>query len=102
MNQHPSSPVPRLPVRGQWFLKTSAGLLAGFALALAITGILAWAGPGHIDTPDRVQFLMWMITPLWLLILALVFLCRSGWQAWGILLALNLIAWSAMHLIRGA
>ena len=87
--------------KAHWFLKTSAGLIAGFWLALGVTGCFAWGGPGHIDTPDRVQFLMWMITPVWLVIMATVYFFRSGWHAWGVLLALNLVAWSGLHLLRG-
>lgn len=103
MKTNDIQPVATLPRRqAHWFLKISAGLLAGFPLALALTGLFAWAGPGSIDTPDRVQFLMWMIAPVWLTMLALIFLFRSGWYAWGVLISLNLIAWSALHLVRGA
>jgi hypothetical protein len=31
------------PRQAHWFLKTSAGLIAGFWLALALTGCFAWA-----------------------------------------------------------
>ena len=44
---------------------------------------------------------MWMITPVWLVIMATVYFFRSGWHAWGVLLALNLVAWSGLHLLRG-
>lgn len=68
--------------RPDWLLKTSAGLVCGLALAYVFVAFFAWYGPGGIDAQDKVQFNMWIITPIWFAILAGVYMFRSGKQAW--------------------
>ena len=69
-------------LRPDWISKSLAGLIGGFVIALGLAGLFAWVGPGGLDAPNKVQFNMWIITPLWMLILSLVFLFRTGWRAW--------------------
>jgi len=64
-----------------WWLKTLVALVPGFVLAVGLAGLFAWWGPGGIDAPNKVQFNMWLIAILWLVIFNLVYPIRSGWLA---------------------
>lgn len=80
--------------------KTLAGVVLGWTLALALSGLFAWLGPGGIAARDKVQFNMWLIAPLWMLILSPVYLFSSGRCAWGVLLGLNILAHAALLAAR--
>lgn len=64
---------------GCWLCRGLAGTVAGFALALAASGVFAWAGP---DGPDKYQLVMWMIAPVWFAVLGASFLFSSAARAW--------------------
>lgn len=78
--------LPRNPgrkaIRPDWISKSLAGCIAGFGVAVGLVGLLAWFGPGGISAPDKVQVMMWLVPPLWLLIFSLSYLFSSGRQAW--------------------
>lgn len=103
MNAESTSAGKRKPLRMQpdWWRKTLAGVLLGFLLALVTTGLFAWAGPGGIAATDKVQFNMWLLTLLWLLIMSLVYLFRSGNQALLWLGGANLLLWPLFLIVRG-
>ncbi|AOT08200.1 hypothetical protein S4054249_10245 [Pseudoalteromonas luteoviolacea] len=76
-------------IQPHWWSKTFAGIFAGFFLSLGLVGIFAWIGPTglteQITAEQRswkTQFNMWMITPIWCLILSFVYLFKTGKQAW--------------------
>ncbi|MGO1070631.1 hypothetical protein [Lysobacter sp. CA199] len=76
-----SKQKPRLESR-HWFGKSSAGLVLGFGLALALSGLFAWLGPDGIDGGSgKAQFTMWLISPIWCAVLAFVFLFRTSARA---------------------
>lgn len=80
-----------------WFGKASAGLVAGFALTLGLSGLIAWAiGVGDTYFSTRGQLTMWVMSPIWCLILSFCFLFRSGAQAWGMLGAAAGLVWLAL------
>ena len=57
-----SAPRERLQSR-HWFGKTCAGVVLGFGLALATSGLFAWLGPGGIDGGGgKIQFVMWWVS----------------------------------------
>ena len=87
-------------LRPDWTSKTLAGLFAGFFIALGLAGIFAWAGPGGLDAANKVQFNMWLITPLWMLIWSLVYLFRSGLHAWAVLGCSALMIQAVLWLLR--
>lgn len=62
------------------WLKNLGGTVLGATLAVALSGLWAWWGPGGITAPHKVQFNMWLIAPLWLLVLSGVYAVRSGWR----------------------
>lgn len=87
-------------IQPDWWTRTFSGLILGLALALALSGCFAWAGPGGIHAVDKVQFNMWVITPIWMLIFSFVFLFPTGRMAVFWLTAANVITWSALIGIR--
>lgn len=84
-----------------WFGKASAGLILGFGLALAGSGLFAWLGPEGIDAGGgKIQFNMWLIAPLWAGVLSFVFLFRDGVRAWAWLALANAIAFGLLWAVR--
>jgi hypothetical protein len=76
-----NAPRERLQSR-HWFGKTMAGLVLGYALAVALSGVIALLTPGGLGGEGKIQFNMWMIPPLWATVLGFVFLFRDGRRAW--------------------
>ncbi|MFK4752900.1 hypothetical protein [Oceanobacter antarcticus] len=87
-------------LRYDWWSKSLSGVVAGFLLALGISGLFAWLGPGGIAAANKVQFNMWLIVLVWLPILTTVYLFRSGARAWLILGGLALVSHVALYCVR--
>lgn len=80
-----------------WFGKASAGLVLGFALALGLSGLLAWAvGVGDTYFSPKGQLAMWVMAPIWCLVLSFCFLFRSGLRAWGWLGLATMVVWGML------
>ncbi len=95
-----SSKSVRLQSR-HWFGKTCAGVVLGFGLALATSGLFAWLGPGGIEGgAGRIQFVMWLLAPVWCAVLAFVFLFRDSLRAWLWLGAANAVAFGLLWAVR--
>ncbi|MFD2111803.1 hypothetical protein [Thiorhodococcus fuscus] len=86
-------------IRRDWVGKTLAGLVLGGSLAFAVAGIIACSGQGPKDA-HKLQFVMWSVAPIWLGVLSLVYLFRSGWHAWAWLGAVNLLAFAGFRLCQ--
>jgi hypothetical protein len=65
-----------------WLAKGLAGLIPGLAVAIGVSGLFVWAGPGAPEASGRYLVMMWAVVPVWMLILTFCFLFRSGWRAW--------------------
>ena len=86
-----------------WFGKTMAGVVLGFGLALALSGLFAWLSPGGIDAGGgKAQFNMWLMAPLWAGVLSFVYLFRDSLRAWLWLGAANALAFAALWCVRWA
>lgn len=83
-----------------WWAKSLAGLILGFTLALGLVGLFAWFGPGGIDADTKVQFNMWLITPIWLFILSFSFFFKTGFRAIGYLGLLNILTYIVLYAFR--
>ena len=86
-----------------WFGKTVAGVVLGFGLALALSGLFAWLSPGGIDAGGgKAQFNMWLMAPLWAGVLSFVYLFLDSLRAWLWLGAANALAFAALWCVRWA
>lgn len=84
-----------------WLGKGLAGVVPGFGLALALSGLFAWLGPGGIDAGSgKIQVAMWLIAPVWCGVLAGVFLFRDSRRAWLWLVAANVLAFGLLGAVR--
>ncbi|MGK2286510.1 hypothetical protein [Pedomonas sp. V897] len=85
-----------------WLGKSSAGLILGFLLALGLSGLFKLAnGVEEAFFSLKGQFSMWMISPIWGLILSFCFLFGSPARAWGWLGLANLLLWGALWALGG-
>ncbi|MCG0995816.1 hypothetical protein LHT11_11450 [Acetobacter indonesiensis] len=73
-------PADRFTIQG-WMGKASAGLVLGYLLAIGVSGILSRLSPFPPDMAS-VQLNMWLIAPVWLVVLSACFLFRTVLQAW--------------------
>lgn len=88
-------------MKADWWSKTFAGAFLGGTLALALAGLFAWIGPGGIDAPEKAQFVMWMMAPVWMAVLSTVYLFRTGLRAILWLGGANLAAYGLLFYVRG-
>lgn len=87
-------------IQRDWFSKTLAGVVLGFGLAIAVSGLFAWLTPGGAMHPNKFQATMWLTAPVWSGVLSLVFLFRSGARAWLWLGSANALAFAALAACR--
>lgn len=77
-----------------WPSKLLAGLVLGLLISIGVGGLILKYNFGDIGIYSiRGQFLMWTIAPLWLSILSVCFLFRSGASAWLYLGTSNMLIW---------
>ncbi|MDR8522521.1 hypothetical protein [Shewanella fidelis] len=65
-------------IQPHWWRKSIIALLLGLTFSYGVVATFAWFGPGGIDAPVKVQFNMWLISFIWLPILAFSFLFRTA------------------------
>ncbi len=87
-------------IQRDWLSKALAGILLGFSLAMALSGIVAWLGPDGPAATNKFQWVMWLVSPIWLSVLSFCWLFRSGRQAWIQLGAANLLAFASLYFCR--
>jgi hypothetical protein len=87
-------------IQPHWWSKIIAGTVLGLTLSFVIVAIFAWYGPGGIDAPVKVQFNMWLITPIWLVVLSLTFLFKTGIKAVIYLGSLNVFFYGIFFFLR--
>lgn len=94
--------APRRRTGVDWLLNSLAAVIGGFALAIALSGLFAWAGPGGLAPLNKYQLNMWIVPPLWLVAASIAFVFNRGWHAWAWLGAANALAWGALVAVRAA
>lgn len=82
------------PIQRDWLSKSLAGTVLGLVLAMACSGLFTLA-TRTIEPGIRAQLAMWLVSPVWMGVLASVFLFSSGRLAWQCLLVASVVAWSA-------
>ncbi|MCP5471938.1 MAG: hypothetical protein H7A18_07675 [Sinobacteraceae bacterium] len=84
-----------------WFGKTSAGVLLGYTLSLALSGVIAGLTRGGFEGGSgKIQFIMWMVAPLWAGVLGFVFLFRDSRSAWLWLALANVAAFGLLWALK--
>ncbi|WGL17575.1 hypothetical protein PVT68_04605 [Microbulbifer bruguierae] len=84
-----------------WFGKASAGVIAGYLLTIAICGIFSRFGPLEVGSfSAQAQITMWLMAPVWALILSFCFLFQNGWRAWAWLGGANMVLWGILLIGR--
>ena len=86
---------PKLQGR-HWFGKTLAGVVLGYTLSIALSGVFAWLTPGALAGSGKIQFTMWVVAPVWATVLGFVYLFRDSLRAWLWLGLANAVAFAAL------
>lgn len=84
-----------------WWSKSLAGLLGGLLIALLCSALFNRLAGAALAFPLRSQLAMWMVAPVWLTLLAGVYLFSSGRRAW-LSLASAALLLCAVLLVLGA
>ena len=85
-----------------WLLNSLAAAIAALALALALSGLFAWLGPGGLAPVNKYQLNMWIVPPIWLVFASIALNFSRGWHAWAWLGAAHLLAWGALFAVQAA
>lgn len=88
-----------VPLRHDWVAKILAGTLLGFTLGLGCSGLFIHLAAG-LPMGAKAQLAMWLVVPVWLGVLSLVFLFRTGLRAWLWLGGANLAVFGALAAFR--
>lgn len=86
-------------IQPDWWSKTIIAIVMGLLLSYGIITIFAWFGPGGIDAPMKVQLNMWLISLIWLPILALIYLFKSARSAFFTMLSINLVVYFILAIL---
>ncbi|HAU81392.1 MAG: hypothetical protein ABS932_11045 [Stenotrophomonas sp.] len=80
------------------WVRAGAGLLAGFFVAAAATGLVAWLPPGPWQSalvPSLIAFIpLWMLAAIW------AFSFRTGLRAWAVMSSTALAGFGLLWLLR--
>lgn len=86
--------------KAQWLFKTVGMLLLGFPFAVFSSSLIGWAAPDSVPIDIRSQFIMWLITPLWLTPLSLIFISRRPLFVFSAFVILTCIAFGLLQLVK--
>jgi hypothetical protein len=79
-------------ISGHWTGKTTAGIVCGFTLALALSGLLVRLAPGSSGDATKAETAMLSVPLVWTAVFSAAYLFRTGLRAWLGLGALSLLA----------
>lgn len=88
------------PYQTHWWLKSVSGVVLGIPLAICLAGLISWWGPGDVTHNGKSQLVMWLITPLWLLPLSLIFFVNNGKRVFIGYIGSSLIIYSLLWLAK--
>lgn len=85
-----------------WFGKTGAGVILGFFIALGVSGLFRLAvGIDEAFFSTAGQVSMWLMAPVWALVISFVFFFSTGLRAWFWLALANIVIWGLLALFGG-
>tara|TARA_R110002012_G_scaffold268125_1_gene452030 strand:+ start:3936 stop:4532 length:597 start_codon:yes stop_codon:yes gene_type:complete len=88
--------------KAQWVFKTVGMLAIGFPFAVFTSSLVGWAAPGSVPVDIRSQYIMWLITPLWLTPLSLIFFARRPLPVFCAFVIFTCIAFGLLQLIKNS
>jgi len=71
----------REPLSRDWIGKALAGVIGGFGLAIAVSGLFACLTSGGLAVQDKQQVAMWLVPPIWIAAMSAAFAFRTGARA---------------------
>jgi hypothetical protein len=83
-----------------WLSKTLAGVIGGFGLGIAASGLLACLTPGALDVQNKFQVAMWLVPPVWIGVTSASFMFLTGLRAWAWLGGANVAGFAMLALAR--
>ncbi len=86
--------------KAQWTLKIVGMSLLGFPFAVFTSSLLGWWAPASIPNDVRSQFIMWMIVPLWITPISLVFISNKPWRLFLGFSLFTLLAFGLLSLVN--
>lgn len=84
----------------QWWLKSIGVFFLCFPLAVLLCGFLGFSAGYAAPYDVRSQFIMWMITPIWLLPISLIFFSRRPWRVFAIVASLIPVFYGLLEWIK--
>lgn len=78
--------------------KSIAAIVLGFPAAVAITGLLAYFGPGALEARTLPMLLLFF--PIWVSTISITYLARSGWHAAGWLSLISVVGFGLLYFAR--
>lgn len=94
-------------IQPQWFLKTTVGAVLGLTLSFGLVALFAWFGPDSLNTELsgerllwKTQFHMWMVTPIWMLIVTMTYMFKTVKEAFISLVTGNICVFGCLFIFR--
>ncbi|MBV1777191.1 hypothetical protein KSF73_15835 [Burkholderiaceae bacterium DAT-1] len=87
------------PIQRDWLSKSLAGTLLGLGAALAVSAIFNTLATG-MPLSTRSQLCMWMVVPVWIIVLSTSYLFQNGRSAWLWLSTINAVLAALCALLR--
>ncbi|QHJ12686.1 hypothetical protein FX988_02944 [Paraglaciecola mesophila] len=84
----------------QWLLKTIGMFLIGFPFAVFTSSLIGWMAPDSVPSDIRSQYIMWLIVPLWLTPLSLIFFSRRPLSVFIAFVTLTCVAFGLLQIIK--
>lgn len=78
--------------------KSFAAIVLGFPAAVAITGVLAYFGPGTLQARTLPMLLLFF--PIWVSTISITYLARTAWRAAGWLSLISGVGFGLLYLAR--
>jgi hypothetical protein len=69
-------------ISGHWVGKTTAGVVCGFLLGLALSGLMVRLIPGSSGDAAKAETAMLFVPLVWTAVFAAAYLFRTGLRAW--------------------
>ncbi|MBE0369381.1 hypothetical protein [Pseudoalteromonas aurantia] len=75
-------------IQPQWLWKTLISLVLGLTLSFGLVGLFAWFGPDSLNSELsgerllwKTQIHMWMVPPIWMIIVTVGYLFKTAKEA---------------------